>query len=338
MPFPPGRFIVDAHEDLACHCQEFGRRLESTEGCSVPVMITLPRLQELGVRLVCATLFVPHELGHRERLYKLFSQYEMYLEWFSTFSGQLRLIKDRAGLAELAAAEPAGGGDGPRPIGLILLMEGLDLLTSAAELATWHDRGVRMASITWNGKNIFASGCYSDGAGLTAQGYELLGEFQRLGLILDLAHLNDAGIADVFRHYEGPVCATHSNAREIADHQRNLTNHQLQELARRQGVVGLNMLAPLVQAGWRKDDALPALHQAAKHVEHIARLIGPEHTGLGSDLDGGLTPQNTPAGIETVSDLPLIFGELAEQGWDEDDLEGFAGRNWWGFFERALPA
>lgn len=338
MEFPPGRFIVDAHEDLACHCQQYGRALDSNEGCSEPVMITLPWLQQTGVRLVCATLFVPHELGYRERIYKLHSQYEMYLEWFSEFNQEIRLIKSRTDLAELAVADPMGERDGSHPIGFILLMEGLDLLSSAAELATWYDRGVRMASITWNGKNRFASGCFSDGLGLTTEGLELLGEFQRLGMILDISHLNDGGIADVFQRYDGPLCASHSNARTVADHQRNLTDGQIREVARRGGVMGLNLLAPLVQAGWRKGDDPPPLVQAARHIEHIANLAGHDHTGLGSDLDGGLTPDNTPAGIETVSDLPLVLEELARAGWDAGQLAGCAGRNWWRFFAESLPS
>lgn len=337
MGLPPGPFIVDAHEDLACHCQQFGRRLDSAEGCSVPVMITLPRLQALGVRLVCATLFVPHELGPGERLYKLFSQYEMYLEWFSRFNREIRLIKSRPDLEALAAAGPVNGESGPRPIGFILLMEGLDLLSSAAELSTWFDRGVRIASLTWNGKNMFASGCHSDTAGLSPRGLELIAEFERLGMILDLSHLNDAGIADAFEHFGGFLCSTHSNARHVADHQRNLTNSQLQELAARGAVIGLNLLASLVRSGWRRGMELPSIDEAARHTEHIARLIGPEHAGLGSDLDGGLTPDNTPVGIESVADLPLVIAELAAAGWDEEDLAGFAGRNWWRFFEASLP-
>ncbi len=338
MEFPPGRFIIDAHEDLACHCQQYGRPLDSELGCSEPVMITLPRLQQTGVRLVCATLFALHELPYRERIYKLFSQYEMYLEWFSQLNQEIRLVKNRADLAALAAAPPLEDRPGCYPIGFILLMEGLELLGSAAELATWYERGVRVASITWNGKNSFASGCYSDGLGLTPEGFALLGEYERLGLILDLSHLNDAGIANVFERYRGPLCATHSNARKVADHQRNLTDPQIAEIARRGGVMGLNLLAPLVQSGWRKGDDLPPIRQAARHLEHIAGLVGHEFTGLGSDLDGGLTPDNTPEGVETISDLPLVLDALSQAGWNAEQLAGCAGRNWWRFFATSLPA
>ncbi len=156
-------------------------------------------------------------------------------------------------------------------------------------------------------------------------------------MILDLAHLNDAGIADVFANYGGAICSTHSNAREVASHQRNLTDAQLRELAQRRSVIGLNLLASLVETGWRRGMPLPPVSAAVRHTEHIARLVGPEHTGLGSDLDGGLTPDNTPAGIDTVSDLPLIFAELAAGGWDEEKLAGFAGHNWWRFFQASLP-
>ena len=83
---------------------------------------------------------------------------------------------------------------------------------------------------------------------------------------------------------------------------------------------------------------MPALAEAVDHVEHIAGLAGAEHVGFGSDLDGGLTPANTPEGIERVQDLHLVLAELRRRGWSEAAVAGFAGRNWWRFFEQHLPA
>jgi membrane dipeptidase len=134
------------------------------------------------------------------------------------------------------------------------------------------------------------------------------------------------------------VCSTHSNARAVAEVQRNLSDWQIGELARRGGVIGLNLLAPMVQAGWRQDMPLPSIGETTRHPEHIAGLVGPEYTGLGSDLDGGLMPDNTPAGIDSVTDLTLILDQLAQDGWTAEQVAGFAGRNWWRFFADALPA
>jgi membrane dipeptidase len=103
-------------------------------------------------------------------------------------------------------------------------------------------------------------------------------------------------------------------------------------------VIGLNLLAPLVLRGWKRGDPLPAVEAAIEHVEYLAALTGPDHVGIGADLAGGLTPENTPAGINRVTDLPLLGQALGRRGWRSTAVQGFMGANWWRFFERSLPA
>jgi membrane dipeptidase len=339
MPLPPQPFIADAHQDIAWHCLENGRDLLGTPG--IASMITLPRLQAAGVRLICATLFSLPGRPVGERYYQTYSQWEMYRQWYSQYPGQMVPVHSRSDLRRLAAAEPLPPAtpEGQRryPIGVILLMEGLDLLQGPADLLTWFGRGLRVASLTWYGANHFASGTSGDNRGLKLAGRELLREFEQLGMVLDLSHLNDAGVEDVFQHYGGALCASHSNARSIAAHERNLTDAQAHELAKRGGMIGLNLLATLLQRGWRKGDAMPPLAAATEHPHYLAQLIGHAHLGLGADLDGGLTAENTPEGINHVDDLPLLAADLGRRGWDEQQVAGFMGINWWRFFERCLP-
>lgn len=337
MPLPPGDFIADAHEDLAYHCQENGRDL-SDPGAAV-CMITLPWLERCGVRLVCATLFTPTRQSEAERRYKLAGQVEMYREWFERFKGRLVPVLAREDLARLAEARPARTPEGIEayPVGVILLMEGLDMLASDSELATWHARGVRMASITWDGSNRFASGTFSDGRGLKPEGFRLLGEFERLGMILDVSHLTDAGIEDVLKSFNGPLCASHSNSRLLCPIERNLADDYALAVRRRGGMVGLNLLAPLLTRPWQRGDPLPSIAQAVSHTEHFAKILGRGSVGLGSDLDGGLDPGNTPEGIDRVDHLPKLGEELKRRGWSELQVAGFMGANWWRFFERNLP-
>ena len=389
MPLPPGNFLVDAHEDIACHCQEQGRDFahpfrpgggppndDGSPGIArVPCMLTLPGLQASGMRLICATLFSPHtyptggRVPEPERRYKQHAQWQMYLDWVGQYPQELRLIRTKRELAELAATGPIEPLERPEssvqrpasetaatstatldpgpwtldsrraayPIGLILLMEGLELLDTPNELQTWFERGVRMAGITWNGHTRYGSGCFSDGKGLTPLGLKLLQEYARLGMILDLAHLCDAGIADVFQYYHGPLCSTHSNARALCPHERNLTDAQAREIAQRGGVIGLNLLAHFIQPGYRNGDPQPPFELALRHVEHLAQLCGPAHVGIGSDLDGGLTPDNTPLGIDSDTDLPRLGAGLAAHGWPAGEVQGFNGANWWRFFEQHLP-
>jgi membrane dipeptidase len=325
------------------------------------------------MRLVCATLFSPHtypaggRVPEPERRWKLHAQWQMYQDWLAQYPDALRLVRTRADLAELAGAEPIPSlstacsvqrtapesepppsipdsapctlhGPPAYPIGLILLMEGLELLDTPDELQTWFERGVRLCGLTWNGSNRYASGCFSDGKGLTPLGLRLLAEFERLGMVLDLAHLCDAGIADVFQRYRGPLCSTHSNARAVCAHERNLTDAQARELAARGGVIGLNLLAHFIQPGYRTGDPQPPLELALRHVEHLAALCGKQQVGIGSDLDGGLTPDNTPLGLDRAEDLPRLGAGLAARGWNAAEVQGFSGANWWRFFEQALPA
>jgi len=338
IPTPNGAFIVDTHLDLAWHCQEHGRDIVDASNCPDPVMVTLPWLQQAGVRLICATLFTMRGRPEGERRYKLHSQYEMYQQWFSRYPAELIPVHNQRDLARLAAYDMVEvEGRRAYPIGVILLMEGLDLLKSPAELQTWFERGVRVASLTWYGANIFASGDFGDNRGLKPLGHVMLSEYERLGMIFDVSHLNDAGFQDVVSAYQGPLCASHSNARSIANHQRNLTDQQAMAIAQRSGVIGINLLATLVQTGWRRGDPQPPLAAAGAHVAYLSQLLGAAHVGLGSDLDGGLTPTNTPKGIDRYDQVQLLAEDLRGRGWAENDVAGFLGGNWWRFFSMHLP-
>jgi microsomal dipeptidase-like Zn-dependent dipeptidase len=340
MPLPPAPFIVDTHEDIGWHCLEHGR--DFVNPGSAACMIALPWLQACGMRLICATLFTIHGEPAGERHWKLYSQWEMYQELFQRYPRALLPVLRKADLTRLAGlpplSEPGDGRPPVYPIGVILLMEGLDLLGGPAELQTWFERGLRMASLTWYGNNHFASGTAGDRQGLKPLGAELIREFERLGLIFDLAHLNDAGISDVFSRFpELTVCASHSNSRTITPHERNLTDDQAREIARRGGVIGLNLLGNLIRTGWHKGDPQPPLSAATDHPLYLARLLGPQYVGIGADLDGGLTPDNTPLGIDRIDHLPLLGADLRARGMSEEQVAGFMGGNWWHFFERCLP-
>lgn len=338
MSLPPAPFIVDTHEDLAYHCLEYNRELADCGQSNC--MITLPWLKQARVRLACATLFTEPRESEFVRRYKMHTQYEMYLEWFEAYRDELWLIRNRSDLARLAAAEPiqSTAGGHAFPVGVILMIEGCDLLDTAAELLTWFERGVRMLCLTWNGVNRFATGCFSGDGGLTKDGRKLLVEMESLGMILDLSHLNDRGLNEALALYGGALCSGHTNSRTVCDSERNLTDAQALAIAQRGGMIGLNLLAPLVTRGWKRGDPLPPVEAAIEHVDYLAGLTGPQHVGIGADLDGGLTPENTPDGINRITDLPLLGEALARRGWGTGAVADFMGANWWRFFERSLPA
>ena len=320
------------------HCQIHDRDL--VHPGEVSCMITLDWMQQARLRLVCATFFVEHEHPRELRRRMLEEQYEMYRGWLENHPAELRLISSRRDLAQLAVAEDVRGqsGESVQPIGMVFLMEGLDLLDSPAELAMWFARGLRIAGLSWNGRNRYASGTFSDGAGLSPAGFDMLREFEQLGMILDLAHLNDRGISDVLSNFRAPLCSTHANARALAGIERNLTDWQIREIAARRGVIGHVLLAPFIIQPWRIGDPQPPLELCLDHIEHVAGIIGRNGIGIGSDLDGGLTVENTPQGINDVRDLQLLLDGMRKRGWSGQDVAGLAGINWWNFLERSLPA
>jgi microsomal dipeptidase-like Zn-dependent dipeptidase len=194
--------------------------------------------------------------------------------------------------------------------------------------AAWH----RLGHLE---RQQYATGCYAGAEGFSAQGRSLR-EFERLGPILDLAGAPQRCVDRRRVPASAAGLLDPPNVRAVADVRRN-TDQQIGEPQARGGSSGPTCWRQW-QAGWHKYLPLPSVGQAARHPEHIARLGCPEHTGLGSDLDGGLTPENTPAGINTVSDVTLILGQLEQDGWTAEQVAGFAGRNWWRFFAGALPA
>ncbi len=300
--------IVDAHEDIAYHMRRFRREFERP---TVPCQITLPLLKKGGVRLVFNTVFVaagvePDDWGREAE-----AQLDLYDEIAVRHAGEVYRITDADALG-LFAEEGS--------IGLLTMMEGAEPLESPDTLEEFHRRGVRVVSLTWNTENKYASGYYTD-KGLTAEGAELIRTMNELGIALDLSHINDHGFWPALELTELVPLATHSNARALCPHPRNLTDEQIRAIAERGGVVGVVLYRPFLAA-----EAEGTLDDVVRHVAHIASLVGEDHVGIGSDLDGA-SPRDFPSEIRTVADLPLIAARLAEAGFDDEAVRKVMGGN-----------
>ena len=197
-----------------------------------------------------------------------------------------------------------------------------------ANLRLLHRLGVRVLGLTWNQRNAIADGVGETrtGGGLSNFGVEVVREMNRLGMVVDVSHLAEAGFWDVLEVSTKPVLATHSDARALCDHRRNLTDGQIRALAAGGGAMGMNF-AP---------DFLSATGQASvatvlDHIDHIVSLVGPGHVGFGSDFDGIGTP---PAGLEDATRLPAITEGLVARGYRDEDILAILGGN----FLRVLAA
>jgi membrane dipeptidase len=210
-------------------------------------------------------------------------------------------------------------------VALILSMEGAEgLQGDLGVLRSCYRLGLRALGLTWNRRNEAADGIgeLSTGGGLTNFGLELVQECNRLGIVIDLAHLAPQGVRDVLELSEAPVVATHANCRALWDHPRNLTDRQLEDIARSGGVVGVVPAPPFLGTDPNRSD-LPVL---LDHIEHMVSVMGEDGVGLGMDFDG--VGDIRVAGIEDVSKLPNLTQGLVERGYGAESVRKILGGNW----------
>ncbi|MGA3196780.1 MAG: dipeptidase [Terriglobales bacterium] len=240
-------------------------------------------------------------------------------------------------------------------------------------LRDYYRLGVRYMTLSWSNTNEFAdsSGDINDPRvehhnGLTEGGKKIVLEMNRLGMLVDISHVADKTFWDTIAVTEAPVIASHSSARALTNHPRNMTDDMLRAVAKNGGVVQVNFYSAFVDENYRKaadaqskerDAAVKAhiegLRAAGKtptyldsdrierewaakiprppmsslidHIDHIAKVAGIDHVGLGSDFDGvsGATPQ----GIDSAADLPKITQALLDRGYSADDIRKILGGN-----------
>ena len=314
---PPGAApVIDGHLDVLDAMERAGRDFftESAVG-----QVALPRLRRGGVAAAfCAIRFDLEGLtdGGLLRMLTLTDRLRRIVE---QSRGAVRLVRSMVDL-EVALA-PSG------PFGAIMHLEGAGAIDAdLAVLRLLHAVGLRSLGLVWRRPNRFAqgAGAADRGEGLTPAGVRLVRECRRLGILIDVSHLNDAGFWDVIRLADGPVVATHANARALAPHPRNLTDAMIRAIAATGGLVGLTFHVAFVRPDLRRDAGTP-LTLLAEHLDHIAGLAGVEHVALGSGYDGCLPP----AAIGDVGKLPALLALLAERGWRPAELACLCRENYW---------
>lgn len=204
----------------------------------------------------------------------------------------------------------------------ILSIEGGDALQGElSALRIFYRLGVRSICLTWNHRNEIADGVSDgiSGGGLTPFGRKVIKEMNSLGMIVDVSHLSEKGFWDVIEVSEKPIIASHSNAKKICSHKRNLTDEQIIALKDKGGVMGINLYPEFLE-----DSGKASLVDIIKNIEHISALAGIECIGLGADLDG---VECLPDGINGVEDVYKIFNELRKMNYSEEQIEAIAAKN-----------
>lgn len=213
----------------------------------------------------------------------------------------------------------------------ILHFEGVEALdTDLHALHVFYEAGLRSVGIVWSRPNAFGHGVPFDfpsspdtGPGLTDAGQALVKACNRLGVLVDLSHLNERGFWDVAELSEAPLVATHSGVHALSPTPRNLTDKQLDAIGETGGMVGVNFHIGFLRADGRTD-AETSLTEIVRHAAYIADRIGIDHVGLGSDFDGATMPHD----LKDAAGLPKLMQALRNHGFDEPALRKIAHENW----------
>lgn len=187
-------------------------------------------------------------------------------------------------------------------------------------LNQYYDLGVRVVAYVWNTENALGAGTEGpEDMGLTQLGYQVTDEMNRLGMIIDVSHMNEKTFWDVVKYSKAPIIASHSCSSKLCPHVRNLTDEQIIALAKNKGLININYWWQLL--GQPKEDV--DVKKLVDHIDYVVRLVGIDYVGLGSDFDGA----SMPVDIQTVEDLPKITLELLERNYTEEDIKKILGLN-----------
>jgi membrane dipeptidase len=350
-----GTPLIDGHNDLPWTIRTSPRAAGDPDRYDLasappPGQTDLPRLRAGGVGGQFWSVYVPGEAGT--------GLARMQLEQIDL--ARRMIAGHPADLAPCWSADQVTDAFGGGRIASLLGMEGGHVLEgSLGALRAFHELGARYLTLTHNTTNDLADSATDAPrhGGLSELGREVVAEMNRLGMLVDLSHVAPSTMADALTASAAPVIFSHSSARALCDVPRNVPDEILERVPANGGVVMVNFVAGFIspeaaavlvpaiaEFGRRSagitdvarlraireeivdglDVPAPSIGQVADHIEHVARVAGHEHVGIGSDFDGN---RFWPAGLDDVSRYPYLFAELIGRGWTDAQLAALAGGN-----------
>lgn len=318
-------FVMDAHFDLAVDLSD-RREMGATN-------VYTERHHDMvsagGWNCLVSSLFIHSWQMPEMALRKALDQISALIAEAEEQSDKIALCTS---MAEVDAANAAG------KVGIMISFEGVDPLgTDISLLRVFHRLGVRAVGLVWSRRNYAGDGAlftpWAEGrrGGLTQFGVEVVREAERLGMLLDISHLNDEGVLDVAEFATKPFIASHSNCRSVTPVMRNLTDEQIKLVASRGGVIGMNGTSAFVSSDDRQDIGPVEL---AAHIDHIVRLVGDDFVGLGLDFCDRLADYYTSppelSAYDVVADhskLPHLVAVLIENGYSDESVRKIMGGN-----------
>jgi membrane dipeptidase len=346
--------LIDGHNDLPYTLRVGGGMDLARVDLAAPVSFThtdLPRLATGGVGAQFWSVYVPASLAGEAAVATTLEQIDLVYRMVRRYPDRLELAVTAADVQRIFAAG--------RVASLIGAEGGHSIASSMGVLRTLFALGVRYLTLTHNNNVPWADSATDEprAGGLTGFGRAVVGEMQRLGMLVDLSHVSPGTMRAALDVAEAPVIFSHSSARALCDHPRNVPDDVLARLPGNGGVCMVTFVAEFVSpecAAWAArvtadmrergldtrdigvreraareragSDPRPTatLAQVADHVEHVRDVAGIEHVGLGGDFDG---TDQLPDGLGDVSCYPALLAELLARGWTEDDCARLAGGN-----------
>lgn len=316
--FPTG--LIDLHCDTLTRDSwpDRGR----TPGCGTlddPLFHLALRKMPPGLRWAqCFAIFIPDQLRGAEAA-AYFDRYQV--SFYRQMEENRNKIAPCRTFAELEQTLAAG------KFAAILTVEGGAALAGQLErVEVLRDAGVKMLTLTWNGPNELGSGHDTNG-GLTAFGRDAVAELERNGILIDVSHLNDRGFEDLLGVAKRPFVASHSNARAVCGHRRNLPDSFIREIAARGGLTGLNYSRHFLS-----NDGIGDLDDLYRHVCRFLELDAGACLALGSDYDGTDIHPDLDSAEKSLS----IYDYLTRHGIPADTADGILFGNAWRFFKTWL--
>jgi membrane dipeptidase len=346
--------LVDGHNDLAWELREAGREDLVQTDLAGPVQFThtdLPRIAAGGLAAQFWSVFVPATLPGDGAVAATLEQVDLVRRMIRRYPDVLELALTAADVERIFAAGKVAS--------LIGAEGGHCIASSMGVLRALHGLGVRYLTLTHNANVPWADSATDEpkAGGLTDFGREVVGEMQRLGMLVDLSHVSPATMRDALDAAEAPVIFSHSSARALCDHPRNVPDEILARLPANGGVCMVTFVPAFVSPecrAWESDltaemerrgldpgdwasrarvrpewaqghpRPVATLAQVANHIEHVREVAGVDHVGIGSDFDG---MAQVPEGLADVSCYPALIAELLDRGWPEEDCARLAGGN-----------
>jgi membrane dipeptidase len=347
--------IIDTHNDLPWVIREKGTPPRDVESYDIAKRARfdtdLPRLREGMVGAQFWSVYVPSGLSPLDAMRAQLEQIDIARRLIAKYPKDLGYAASVADIRrELARGRIAS---------LLGIEGGHTIANSLGALRAYYDLGVRYMTLTHFNTNDWADAATDTArhGGLTPFGREVVREMNRLGMLVDISHVSPATMSQVLSIVEAPVIFSHSSARAVTDHVRNVPDSILRRVRQNGGVVMVAFIPQFVSEPVRKwsEELFPRLARVtadsqwqrltkeyiaekgpspratvkdiADHVEHIRKVAGVDHVGIGADFYGAEADEDLVQGLEDVSKYPALFAELVRRGWSDTDLKKLAGEN-----------